>query len=153
MKIQRKNDERSKILTHNYLIWIKKKPSSLHIPGWQGTHYVVQAGLELIEIFLSLSPGYCNRVMHRKNYLFSNSVLSLLQSITSLDTEEEVLTVLFSGLTLIPDLVLTLTQLWHTVSFIPRESNSYSLGLCPFMAFLMGTCMSFWLALFSYLIN
>ena len=97
----------------------------MQIPGRQGTHYVVQTGLKLIEMFLSLSPEYCNKVMHYKNWLFSNSALSLLQSITSLDTEEEVLTVLFSGL--IPDLVLTLTQMWHIVSFIPRESHPYIL--------------------------
>lgn len=137
MNIQRKNDEHSKILNHNYLIWIKK-PSSFHIPGWQGTHYVVQAGLELIEIFLSLSPEYSNRVMHYKNWLFSNSVLSLLQSITSLDAEEEVFTLLFSGLTLIPEVVLTLTQLWHSCVFYTQGVTSLQSWTMPFYGLLKG---------------
>lgn len=110
----------------------------MHIPGWQGTHYVVQAGLELIEIFLSLSPEYGNRVMHCKNWLFSNSVLSLLQSITSLDAEEEVFTVLFSGLTLIPDVVLTHTQLWHSCVFYTQGVTSLQSWTMPFYGLLKG---------------
>lgn len=58
----------------------------MHIPGWQGTHYVVQAGLELVAILLSQPPECCkfrHKPLYLHTWLFLVELICLSQSCLS----------------------------------------------------------------------